>query len=132
MALSMQPTQERSQAAGLLLAVICKFTCGKNQPEAASAAWKQWVAEQLDEELAGNLFLAAAARGNAKAVEALDAIQPAAVADAMFGNALADAVEQKQAVLLKALCTHSSMSAATPSMVQLMVSLLLAALENGF
>jgi hypothetical protein len=125
----MQLTHQRHQAANLLMGVIYDFTC-KDKQQAASAAWQQWVAEQLNAELAGNLFSAAATRGNAAAVKALDAIKPAAVPETVFGNTLADAVEQEQSALLQVLCKHSSMRTATPSVRQLVVPLLLASLED--
>jgi hypothetical protein len=102
----MQVTQEEFQAATLLLRVISRLI-SKEEQQATSPAWEQWATEQLDAELAGNLLLAAAARGNAKAVEDLDAIKPAAVTEAVSGNTLAAAVEHRQSVLLKALCKHS-------------------------
>jgi hypothetical protein len=131
LACSMQMTQQRHQAASLLLDAIYDNT-SKDKQEAASAAWKQWVTEQLDADFAESLFLAAVAQGNAAAVKALETVEPAAVSDVVFGNTLADAVEHRQATLLQALCQHSGMRTATASVQQLVVALLLASLEDGY
>eukprot|EP00883_Tetradesmus_obliquus_P013160 jgi/Sobl393_1/6093/SZX61520.1 len=118
---------ERNQAATLLSAIT--YNC---RQQASSTAWEQWVAETLDSELAASLFLAAAARKNLEALKILDQIKPAAVPEAIFGSVLADAVEHRQTELLRVLCKHSGMAAATTSTGQLVVSLLQASMDEKY
>jgi hypothetical protein len=63
--------------------------------QAAHPAWEQWVAEHFTEGLAGNLFLAAAARENIRAINLIGSIKPGAVPAAAVYAALAEAVQQE-------------------------------------
>lgn len=72
--------------------------------QAAKDCWKDWVSEQFTPELAGSLFLAAAARDNAAGVKVLHALKPAALTGAVAGQVLAAAVQQHKTKVLTALC----------------------------
>jgi hypothetical protein len=67
---------------------------------AAKPAWGRWVAEHFTAELAGDLFLAAAARGDTEAMTLIDSIKPKAVPAAAVYTALAEAVQQEQMAIV--------------------------------
>jgi hypothetical protein len=67
---------------------------------AAKPAWEQWVAEHFTAELAGNLFLAAAARGNTEAMDLINTMKPKAVPAAAVHTALTEAVQQEQTAVV--------------------------------
>jgi hypothetical protein len=65
---------------------------------AVLTAWKQWLEEKLDAELAGDLFLAAAARRNAAAMALLEKIKPGAVPAAASQAAITAAGQSRPEV----------------------------------
>jgi hypothetical protein len=121
MACNMPDAAEDEVAAVILLTIV--RTQQAEQPD-----WEQWVAEHLTEKLAGNLFLAAAARRNTKAMTLIYNIKPGAVPAAAVYAALADAVQQEQTETVIHLCQGAASVCDTASLV----SLLLAALEQGY
>jgi hypothetical protein len=86
------------------------------------------VAEHLTEELAGDLFLAAAARENIRAMNLIGSIKPGAVPAAAVYAALAEAVQQEQTDIVSHLCQGAASVCDSVSLVPL----LLAALEQGY
>jgi hypothetical protein len=96
--------------------------------QAAQPAWEQWVAEHFTVELAGKLFLAAAARENAEAMTLINSIKPGAVPAAAVYAALAKAVQQEQTHIVLDLCEGAASVCDAASLVPL----LLAALEQGY
>jgi hypothetical protein len=113
--------RQRLNAASIVLCSITKQI-------AVSAGWKQW-AEQLDSELAGDLFLAAALRKNTQAMSLLDSINPDAVPAAAITTVLTEAVQQRNNQWLGQVCRHS---AATACRAAVVVPLLLSTLKQGY
>jgi hypothetical protein len=96
---------------------------------ATALAWKQWVAKQLDAELVGNLFLAAAARRNWMALSHLEDVKPETVPAAVFEAALSEAVQQCDTDWLGHLCNQGAAKACSTGVA---ISLLLAAFTQGY
>jgi hypothetical protein len=96
--------------------------------QAESIDWKQWVAKQLDADLAGSLFLAAAARADLDALRFLDSFEPSIVTAALSA-AMGEAVQQQNSCMLEYLCGLSSAKSCDAGQL---AAVLLAAVRAGY
>jgi hypothetical protein len=96
--------------------------------QAQAVVWKQWVAKQLDSDLAGRLFLAAAARSDLGAFKLLDSFKPGIV-PAVLPAAMEEAVQQQNTHVLEYLCQLSCTKACD---IGQLAAVLLAAVRAGY
>jgi hypothetical protein len=96
--------------------------------KAESPAWQDWVEEQLDDQLAGQLFHAAAVRGDLDAFKALNRIKPGPVPATVFA-AMGEVVQKQDTDMLKHLCSLNSTKTCD---AELLVAPLLTALQAGY
>jgi hypothetical protein len=99
------------------------------QKQALNRSWKFWMSQQFTSELAGNLYLAAAARENTEGMRLLVKLRPAALTAAVIGPALANAVQQQKTKTLEYLC---KLSEAKTWDVNLLVQPLVVAMRRGY